>query len=151
MNFRLYSRTDLQQVLNSQMSVVTIFLDQQSGCTTDQHPSNCWSVHLSAGCKFRYQSDLQNISESISGQKDFEISEIHWQPVNCRSWRCIMPISVHVKCVVLVQLHHQYTDSTAVQYVCPCGRFNQIWTAVRWRYTRGVTAPVGLGHSTQDL
>ena len=23
--------------------------------------------------------------------------------------------------------------------------------AVRWRYTRGVTAPVGLGHSTQDL
>ena len=27
MNFRLYSRTDLQQVLNSQMSVVTVFLD----------------------------------------------------------------------------------------------------------------------------
>ena len=43
------------------------------------------------------------------------------------------------------------TECTAVHYVCPCGRFNQIWTAVRWRYTRGVTAPVGLGHSTQDL
>ena len=70
---------------------------------------------------------------------------------NDRSWRCTMPIYVQVKCVVLVQLHHQYTDSTAVQYVCPCGRFNQIWTAVRWRYTRGVTASVGLGHSTQDL
>ena len=54
---------------------------------------------------------------------------------------------VQVKCAVIVQLGHQYTDCTAVQYVCPCGRFNQIWTAVRWRYTRGVTAPVGLGHS----
>ncbi len=45
-----------------------------------------------------------------------------------------MPIYVQVKCAVIVQLGHQYTDCTAVQYVCPCGRFNQIWTAVRWRY-----------------
>ena len=28
MNFRFYRRIDLQQVLNSQMSVVTVFLDQ---------------------------------------------------------------------------------------------------------------------------
>ena len=28
---------------------------------------------------------------------------------------------------------------------------SQIWTAVRWRYTSGVTAPVGLRYRTQDL
>ena len=32
-----------------------------------------------------------------------------------------MPIYVQVKCAVLVQMYHQYTDCTAVQYVCPCG------------------------------
>ena len=79
MNFLFYRRTDLQQVLNSQMSVYCLYIHFLTNKVVVQPISihQIAEVHLSAGCTLRYRSDLQNISEFISGQKPFEISEIH--------------------------------------------------------------------------